>query len=112
MQLQPHFLFNTLGAIMVLIQQQKTAQAEAMVEKLGNLLRLTLDDVEAQEVPLWRELEFLRLYLSIEQVRFEDRLRVRIAPPPRCPKYSCHIWCCSRSLRTRFAMVLVRARRR
>jgi two-component system LytT family sensor kinase len=80
MQLQPHFLFNTLGAIMVLIQQQKTAQAEGMVEKLGDLLRLTLDDVEAQEVPLWRELEFLRLYLSIEQVRFEDRLRVRIAP--------------------------------
>jgi two-component system, LytTR family, sensor kinase len=80
MQLQPHFLFNTLGAIMVLIQQQKTAQAEDMVEKLGDLLRLTLDDVEAQEVPLWRELEFLRLYLSIEQTRFEDRLRVRIAP--------------------------------
>jgi hypothetical protein len=80
MQLQPHFLFNTLGAIMVLIQQQKTVQAQAMVEKLSDLLRLTLDDVEAQEVPLWRELEFLRLYLSIEQVRFEDRLRVRIAP--------------------------------
>lgn len=81
MQLQPHFLFNTLGAIVVLIQQQKTAQAEAMVEKLGDLLRLTLDDVEAQEVPLWRELEFLRLYLSIEQIRFEDRLNVRIAQP-------------------------------
>src|SRR5580704_17798485 len=80
MQLQPHFLFNTLGAIMVLIQQQKTAQAEAMVEKLSDLLRLTLEDVETQEVPLWRELEFLRLYLSIEQARFEDRLRVRIAP--------------------------------
>jgi sensor histidine kinase YesM len=82
MQLQPHFLFNTLGAIIVLIQQQKTAQAEAMVARLGDLLRLTLEDVEAQEVPLWRELEFLRLYLSIEQVRFEDRLRVRIAPAP------------------------------
>ncbi|HEY1215463.1 MAG TPA: sensor histidine kinase [Bryobacteraceae bacterium] len=80
MQLQPHFLFNTLGAIMVLIQQQKTTQAEAMLEKLGDLLRLTLEDVEAQEVPLWRELEFLRLYLSIEQVRFQDRLRVHIAP--------------------------------
>ena len=80
MQLQPHFLFNTLGAIMVLIQQRKTTKAEAMVEKLGDLLRLTLEDVEAQEVPLWREFEFLRLYLSIEQVRFEDRLQVRIAP--------------------------------
>lgn len=78
MQLQPHFLFNTLGAIVVLIQQQKTAQAEAMVEKLSDLLRLTLEDVEAQEVPLWRELEFLRRYLSIEQVRFEDRLKVRV----------------------------------
>jgi two-component system, LytTR family, sensor kinase len=82
MQLQPHFLFNTLGAIMVLIQQQKTPQAEAMVAKLSDLLRLTLDDVEAQEVPLWRELEFLRLYLSIEQVRFEDRLRVRVTADP------------------------------
>ena len=80
MQLQPHFLFNTLGAIVVLIQKQKTTQAEAMVEKLSDLLRLTLEDVEAQEVPLWRELEFLRLYLSIEQVRFEDRLKVRIVP--------------------------------
>jgi len=82
MQLQPHFLFNTLGAIIVFIQQQKTAQAEAMVARLGDLLRLTLEDVEAQEVPLWRELEFLRLYLSIEQVRFEDRLRVHIASAP------------------------------
>jgi two-component system, LytTR family, sensor kinase len=80
MQLQPHFLFNTLGAIVVLIQQRMTTQAEAMVEKLSDLLRLTLEDVEAQEVPLWRELEFLRLYLSIEQVRFEDRLKVRIVP--------------------------------
>jgi two-component system LytT family sensor kinase len=82
MQLQPHFLFNTLGAITVLIQQQKTALAEAMVARLADLLRLTLEDVEAQEVPLWRELEFLRLYLSIEQIRFEDRLTVRIAAAP------------------------------
>ena len=79
MQLQPHFLFNTLGAITVLIQQRKTDQAEAMVVRLADFLRLTLEDVEAQEVPLWRELEYLRLYLSIEQVRFEDRLNVQIA---------------------------------
>jgi two-component system LytT family sensor kinase len=82
MQLQPHFLFNTLGATIVLIQQQKTAEAEAMVARLGDLLRLALDDVDAQEVPLWRELEFLRLYLSIEEVRFKDRLRVQIAADP------------------------------
>jgi len=79
MQLEPHFLFNTLGAIMVLVRQQKGEQAEVMLARLSDLLRLVLEDVEAHEVPLWRELEFLRLYLSIEQVRFEDRLRVQIA---------------------------------
>jgi two-component system LytT family sensor kinase len=82
MQLQPHFLFNTLSAIMSLVRQQKTQHAETMIARLSDLLRLTLDDVDTQEVPLWRELEFLRLYLSIEQVRFEDRLRVRIAADP------------------------------
>ena len=82
MQLQPHFLFNTLGAIMVLVQQGQRVEAEAMLARLSDLLRLVVDEVHMQEVPLWRELEFLRLYLSIEEVRFEDRLRVRIATEP------------------------------
>jgi len=82
MQLHPHFLFNTLSAIMVLVRQGKGREAETMLSRLSDLLRHTLDDVEAQEVPLWRELDFLRLYLSIEQVRFEDRLRVRIEAGP------------------------------
>ena len=82
MQMQPHFLFNTLSAIMVLVRQQKGREAETMLSRLSDLLRHTLDDVEAQEVPLWREIDFLRLYLSIEQVRFEDRLRVRIDAGP------------------------------
>jgi two-component system, LytTR family, sensor kinase len=81
-QLQPHFLFNTLGAIMALVRQSKNRDAEAMIGRLSDLLRLTLEDVHAHEVPLWRELEFLRLYLSIEQVRFSDRLRVDIAAGP------------------------------
>jgi LytS/YehU family sensor histidine kinase len=80
--LHPHFLFNTLSAIMVLVRQGKGREAEMMLSRLSDLLRHTLDDVEAQEVPLWRELDFLRLYLSIEQVRFEDRLRVRIEAGP------------------------------
>ena len=82
MQLQPHFLFNTLGAIMVLVQQGRRREAEAMLARLSDLLRLVVDEVHMQEVPLWRELEFLRLYLSIEEVRFQDRLRVRIATEP------------------------------
>lgn len=82
MQLQPHFLFNTLNAIMVLVRQQKTRPAEDMLAHLSDLLRCVLEDVEAQEVPLRRELEYLQLYLSIEQVRFQDRLRVEIAADP------------------------------
>jgi hypothetical protein len=82
MQMHPHFLFNTLGAIVVLVRQQKGREAETMLSRLSDLLRHSLDDVETQEVPLWRELDFLRLYLSIEQVRFEDRLRVRIDASP------------------------------
>jgi two-component system, LytTR family, sensor kinase len=82
MQLHPHFLFNTLSAVMVLVRQQKGQRAETMLSRLSDLLRHTLEDVDTQEVPLWRELDFLRLYLSIEQVRFEDRLCVRIDAGP------------------------------
>jgi two-component system, LytTR family, sensor kinase len=82
MQLQPHFLFNTLNAIMVLVRQQKSKDAEQTLAHLSDLLRCVLEDVEAQEVPLRRELEYLQLYLSIEQVRFQDRLRVEISSDP------------------------------
>lgn len=81
-QLQPHFLFNTLNAIMVLVRQGKGPQAEEMLARLSDLLRSVLEDVEAQEVPLRRELESLQLYLAIEQVRFQDRLRVEIDVDP------------------------------
>jgi sensor histidine kinase YesM len=82
MQLQPHFLFNTLNAIMVLVRQQKGPQAEEMLSRLSDLLRCVLDDVESQQVSLSRELEYVRLYLSIEQVRFRDRLGVEISADP------------------------------
>lgn len=78
MQLQPHFLFNTLNAIIVLVRQQRTREAEDMLARLSDLLRIVLADVEAQEVPLRRELEYLTLYLAIQQIRFSDRLRVDV----------------------------------
>lgn len=82
MQLQPHFLFNTLNAIMVLVRQQKGRQPEEMLARHGDLLRCVLEDVEAHEVPLRREFEYLQLYLSIEQVRFQDRLQIQISADP------------------------------
>jgi two-component system, LytTR family, sensor kinase len=80
-QLQPHFLFNTLHAITVLIRHD-TVAAGRMVMQLSDMLRMTLMDSERQETTLERELRFLRLYLEIEQTRFRDRLEVRwdIAP--------------------------------
>jgi hypothetical protein len=82
MQLQPHFLFNTLNAINALVRQQRGPEAEETIARLGDLLRFVLDDVLTQEVPLRRELEYLGLYLSIEQMRFADRLRVAIDADP------------------------------
>jgi two-component system LytT family sensor kinase len=74
MQLNPHFLFNTLNSIASLVHEQP--QAEEMIEALSELLRLTLNASDRQEVTLREELHFLERYLLIEQIRFGDRLRV------------------------------------
>jgi len=81
MQLQPHFLFNTLNAISALIPAD-AKPARRMVARLGDLLRITLEHEETQEVTLREELAFLEPYLEIEQTRLEDRLTVvmEIAP--------------------------------
>jgi two-component system LytT family sensor kinase len=75
MQLHPHFLFNTLHSISALLHGDVEA-ADRMVARLGDFLRLTLENSESQEVTLEQELEFLRCYLEIEMTRFQDRLRV------------------------------------
>jgi two-component sensor histidine kinase len=80
MQLNPHFLFNTLNSIASLVQDQP--QAGEMIEALSELLRQTLSASERAEVTLREELHLLDRYLLIEQIRFGDRLRVqqRIEP--------------------------------
>jgi two-component system, LytTR family, sensor kinase len=78
MQLHPHFLFNTLNAISALIRESPD-EADEMVSRLGDLLRMTLDTAGLQEVPFKKELEFLKHYLDIEQARFQDRLTVEMA---------------------------------
>jgi two-component system, LytTR family, sensor kinase len=80
MQVQPHFLFNTLHAVNVLIEKDPVA-ATRMVTRLGDLLRHTLSRPTVTEVPLRTELDMLQLYLEIERTRFRDRLTVRIDAP-------------------------------
>jgi signal transduction histidine kinase len=76
-QLHPHFLFNTLNTISALMHRDVEA-ADAMLERLSDLLRLTLDRVGTQYVALKDELDFLRKYLEIEKTRFGERLHVHI----------------------------------
>lgn len=85
MQLQPHFLFNALNSISSLALENARA-AVHMIARLGDFLRLTIENNGTQEVSLERELEFLRCYLDIEQVRFGDRLRVEIDIAPETLK--------------------------
>lgn len=75
MQLQPHFLFNTMHAISALIPRDPAA-ADRMLVRLSALLRLTMEQERLQAVPVAKEMEFLHAYLDIQQVRFGDRLQV------------------------------------
>jgi two-component system, LytTR family, sensor kinase len=74
-QLNPHFLFNTLNSISTLVLLKQTEQANAMLSRLSSFLRFTLINEAAAKVPLTQEIETLKLYLDIEKMRFEERLR-------------------------------------
>jgi signal transduction histidine kinase len=80
-QLQPHFLFNTLHTISALMHQD-VELADRMLARLADLLRLTLDNAGLQEVPLQQELEFIQPYLEIEQARLGARLQVQMEIDP------------------------------
>lgn len=88
MQLHPHFLFNTLNAIGVLMRKGETTNALRMLNGLSELLRRSLSSMRVEMVPLDEELDFIARYLDIETMRFPDRLRVTVdvAPAARAAK--------------------------
>ncbi len=81
MQVQPHFLFNTLHSISALLSKD-TEGARKMITRLGDFLRLTLENSGSMEVTLQQEIEFLNGYLEIERIRFQDRLTTDIKIDP------------------------------
>jgi two-component system, LytTR family, sensor kinase len=81
-QLNPHFLFNTLNGISTLVLLKDTERANAMLTRLSAFLRYTLANDAVTTVPLVKEIETLKLYLDIERLRFEDRLRVHFDIDP------------------------------
>jgi signal transduction histidine kinase len=82
MQLEPHFLFNTLNAITTLIELGRDAEALEMLAHLNAILKSTLKRTAPEKVPLSQELEIVENYLAIEQVRFADRLHIEIKVDP------------------------------
>jgi signal transduction histidine kinase len=80
-QLQPHFLFNALNAISAHVEREPRT-ARLMLERLGDLLRLSLDHIDHQEIGLDQEMAFIERYLQLQAMRFEDRLNISMNVDP------------------------------
>ena len=85
-QLNPHFLFNTLNSISTLVLLKQTDRANAMLSRLSSFLRYTLVNEPAALVTMAQEIETLKLYLDIEKMRFEERLRPHFRIDPSCSR--------------------------
>jgi two-component system, LytTR family, sensor kinase len=81
MQLNPHFLFNALNTISSQVERDPRL-ARAMIEHLGDLLRLSLESKDKQEVPLAEEMAFLEHYIAIQKIRFGEHLKIEVAVTP------------------------------
>ena len=81
-QLNPHFLFNTLNSISTLVLLKQTEPANAMLSRLSSFLRYTLVNEPAGRVTVAQEVDTLKLYLEIEKMRFEERLRTHFSLDP------------------------------
>jgi sensor histidine kinase YesM len=82
-QLNPHFLFNTLNSISTLVLLKQTDRANIMLSRLSSFMRYTLANEPTAQVTVAQEIETLKLYLEIEKMRFEDRLKPRFEVDPR-----------------------------
>lgn len=82
MQLEPHFLFNTLNAITTLVELGRQQEAAETLSHLNAILKTTLKRSTPEKIPLSQELEMVENYLAIEQIRFADRLKVEIKVDP------------------------------
>ena len=80
-QLNPHFLFNTLNSVASLVSAERTEDAKTMLSRLGDFLRYSLDAGEDMLIPLDKEFWALSQYLMIEQVRFSDRMTLKLDVP-------------------------------
>jgi signal transduction histidine kinase len=85
-QLNPHFLFNTLNSISTLVLLKQTERANVMLSRLSSFLRYTLANEPTAHVTLAQEVETLKLYLEIEKMRFDERLRTHFDIDPRVAK--------------------------
>ncbi len=85
-QLNPHFLFNTLNSISTLVLLKQTERANAMLSRLSSFLRYTLANEPTAHVTVAQEMETLKLYLEIEKMRFEDRMRPKFDIDPRAER--------------------------
>jgi sensor histidine kinase YesM len=82
MQMEPHFLFNTLNAVTSLVDQHKNEAAMETLAHLNTILRTTLQRQSPEKVPFTEELQLVESYLAIQKVRFADRIKIEINTTP------------------------------
>jgi ligand-binding sensor domain-containing protein len=90
-QMNPHFMFNCLNSIKLLIKRQETDRADLYLTKFSRLLRSVLENSAQETIPLQNDLDALRLYLEMEALRFKDRLEWHIDVDPQIDAASLHI---------------------
>jgi LytS/YehU family sensor histidine kinase len=83
MQVHPHFLFNALNTIAMLVRKGDQTRGVQLIAELGSLLRSSFEMGATQEIPVAEEIDFIRRYLQIEHYRFSDRMKVEIDVPPQ-----------------------------